>query len=75
MLATETMMTIASPTLASRTMAQPSNTTRDRCQPTVAHRLSRQVVAQFDKLSHRRKPVFSVWSAQIGPGVNPELRT
>src|SRR5713101_7849398 len=36
MLATETMMTIASPTLASRTMPQPSNTTRDRCQPTVA---------------------------------------
>ena len=36
MLATETMMTVASPTLASRTMPQPSNTTRDRCQPTVA---------------------------------------
>jgi hypothetical protein len=36
MLATETMMTIASPTLASPTMPQPSNTTRDRCQTTVA---------------------------------------
>jgi hypothetical protein len=42
MLATETMMTIASPTLAGRIMPQASNTTRDRCQATVAptHRLS-----------------------------------
>jgi hypothetical protein len=50
MLATETMMTMASPTLASRTMPQPSNMTRDRCQPTVAPRTHCQTGKRHAKL-------------------------